>query len=247
MNDLAVQLDDVSVKFRVPMDDAPTLKESMIAWMDGRGGTTDVWALRDVSLQVHRGEILGLIGHNGAGKSTLLRLIAQVLRPTSGRVRVRGRLAPLLDLGAGFHAELTGRENVVMTGTMLGFSRAQIESRLPDIIAFCGLERFIDAPVRTYSSGMWARLAFAVATDARPDLLVIDEILSVGDEDFRERSQHRLDELMTGGTTVLLVTHDLTTVLTRCHRAALLDHGRLLACGAPADVIARYRNQPRAS
>jgi len=242
VNGAAIRLDGVSVRFQLPHERRDTLKEQAIAWLRGQRGMMEVRALDDVDLEVRRGEVFGVVGHNGAGKSTLLRLVAQVLRPTRGRVRVRGRLAPLLDLGTGFHPELTGRENVVMAGTMLGFSRLEMERRMDRIVAFSGLGAFIDTPARAYSTGMWSRLGFAIATDARPDILVVDEAISVGDAAFQSRCERRIAELVAGGATALIVSHDPNLVATVCHRAVLLERGRVAALGTPAAVLAAYRD-----
>jgi len=240
-NDLAIRLDDVSVRYRVPHERIPSIKEYAIRWLQRGLRYEDFWALRSVSLEVHRNEVVGIIGANGAGKSTLLKVVARVLQPTSGRARLWGRVAPLLELGAGFDPELTGRENIFLNGTILGFSRNDIAGRVDRIVEFAGLEGFIDAPLRTYSSGMFARLGFAVATDIRPEILIIDEILSVGDAAFQAKSAERMQDLLGNGTAVLLVSHDLEAVQRLCHRVAWLRHGELVAFGRPDEVVARYR------
>ena len=181
-----------------------------------------------------------IIGPNGAGKSTLLKVIARVLRPTRGRVRLMGRVAPLLELGAGFDNELTGRENVYLNAAILGRSKADIDANLDRIIAFAGLDGFIDAPLRTYSSGMVARLGFAVATDVRPDVLIVDEILGVGDAEFQEKSYQRIQEFKAQGTTILLVTHSLNHIQDMCSRAMWLNRGKMMRLGAPQEVVTRY-------
>jgi len=228
-NGLAIRLDDVSVRYRVPHERIPSIKEYAIRWLQRGLRYEDFWALRSVSLEVHRNEVLGIIGANGAGKSTLLKVVARVLQPTSGRARLWGRVAPLLELGAGFDPELTGRENVFLNGTLLGFSRKDLAGRLDRIVEFAGLEEFIDAPLRTYSSGMYARLGFAVATDIRPEILIIDEILSVGDAAFQEKSFDRVRSFLGDGTTVLLVSHNLDQVARLCQRVAWLQHGEVVA------------------
>jgi ABC-2 type transport system ATP-binding protein/lipopolysaccharide transport system ATP-binding protein len=237
----AVRLDAVSVRYRLPHESLPSLKEYAVRWLRGHLRYTDLWALRDVTLEVRRGETFGIIGHNGAGKSTLLKLIARVLRPTSGRVRVWGRVAPLLELGAGFDYELTGRENVYLNGTVLGHSRADIAGRFDRMVDFAGVREFIDLPLRTWSTGMVARLGFAVATDVDPDILIVDEVLAVGDQEFQARSKERMESLFRKGQTILTVSHNLTTISESCQRAAWLDHGRLRAVGPTADVVRRYR------
>jgi ABC-2 type transport system ATP-binding protein/lipopolysaccharide transport system ATP-binding protein len=239
-NDLVIRLDDVSVRYRVPHERIPTIKEYAIRWLRRRISYQDFWALRSVTLEVHRNEVLGIIGANGAGKSTLLKVVARVLQPTSGRVRLWGRVAPLLELGAGFDPELTGRENIFLNGTILGFSRNDIAGRIDRIVEFAGLEEFIDAPLRTYSSGMFARLGFAVATDIRPEILIIDEILSVGDASFQAKSAERMHALLGNGTAVLLVSHDLEAVQRLCHRVIWLRRGEVAAAGTPPEVLASY-------
>ena len=192
-------------------------------------------------MEISEGEVFGVIGHNGAGKSTLLKLIARVLPPSTGRIEVHGNVSPLLELGAGFHPELSGRENVFLNGALLGFSRKEIEEKFEGIVEFSGLSNFIDAPMRTYSSGMWARLGFSVATDTRPDILLVDEVLAVGDEAFQRKCYDRLDEFQERGTTTLIVAHNMDTIKSMCDRVAWLDHGNLMYLGEPAIAIDLYR------
>jgi ABC-2 type transport system ATP-binding protein/lipopolysaccharide transport system ATP-binding protein len=222
-----------------------TFKEFAIRWMQRRVHHRSFLALDGVNLSVNSGEAFGLIGHNGAGKSTMLKLIARVLKPTSGRVIVRGAVAPLLEFGAGFHPELTGRENVFLNGAILGFSRSEMEEKFPRIVDFAELWDFIDAPMRTYSSGMWARLGFAVATDIQPDVLIVDEVLSVGDEPFQEKSFKRILEFRDRGATILLVSHNMQIIESLCHRVAWLDHGRLMTVAPAAEAIQAYRDHNR--
>ena len=236
-----IQLDGVGVRYRVPHERIPSLKDYAIRWLKRSLSYEELWALRDVSLTIRRGEALGIIGHNGAGKSTLLKLVARVLRPTEGRVRVNGRVAPLLELGAGFDHELTGRENVYLNGTLLGYSEKDIASRFDRIVDFAGLRDFIDMPLRNYSTGMVARLGFAVATDVRPDVLIVDEVLAVGDGEFQAKSRERMEAFRGEGQTILMVSHNLGAVLGMCQRAAWLDHGRLRAAGPAAEVVALYQ------
>jgi ABC-2 type transport system ATP-binding protein/lipopolysaccharide transport system ATP-binding protein len=239
-----VRLEDVSVRFRLPRERILSFKEYAIHWLRRRIRYEDFWALRGVSLEVGHGEVFGIIGANGAGKSTLLKVLAGVFRPTEGRVRVWGKLAPLIDLGAGFEHELTGRENAVMNGTILGYSKAESEARLARSVAFAELEEFIDAPLRTYSSGMIARLAFAVATDVEPDVLIVDEVLSVGDAAFQKKSFERIQAFRTQGVTILLVSHDMAAISSMCNRVAWLDHGRVREVGPPSEVLPRYQQTP---
>jgi ABC-type polysaccharide/polyol phosphate transport system ATPase subunit len=236
-----IRLENVSVRYRVPSERIGTFKEYMIRRIQGKIQHHVFWALKDVSLTVKKGEVFGLVGQNGAGKSTLLKLVARVLRPTEGKVWVKGRVAPLLEVGAGFHPELTGRENIFLNGAMLGFTRQEMEEKFPRIVDFSELRDFIDAPLRTYSSGMWARLGFSVAIDAEPEILIIDEILSVGDEAFQRKSSARIQSIREQGVTILLVSHSMLTIENMCQRAALLSHGSLLALGDPVDVIQAYR------
>jgi ABC-2 type transport system ATP-binding protein/lipopolysaccharide transport system ATP-binding protein len=237
----AVLLEGVGVRYRLPRESVPSLKEYAVRWLRGHLRYDDLWAARDVSLEVRRGEAFGIIGHNGAGKSTLLKLIARVLRPTTGRVRVWGRVAPLLELGAGFDYELTGRENVYLNGTVLGYRRADVAARFDRIVDFAGVREFIDMPLRTYSTGMVARLGFAVATDVNPDILIMDEVLSVGDEQFQARSRARIDTLFRSGQTILMVSHNLQVIAQTCQRAAWMDHGRLRAVGPAPDIVRQYQ------
>lgn len=199
------------------------------------------WALQDVSFAVEAGELLGIIGHNGAGKSTILKLLARITRPTSGSVHTRGRLAALIELGAGFHPDLTGRENIFLNGAMLGLRRDEIRRQLEAIVDFAEIEPFIDTPIKRYSSGMYLRLAFAIAAHVRADLLLVDEMLAVGDTAFQAKCLARMRELNRDGATIVLISHDTWTVQRFCRRALLLDHGLLVADGDPEAVIERYQ------
>lgn len=236
-----IRMEKVGVRYRVPTERIGTFKEYVIRRLQRKVRNRAFWALKDVDLTIYRGEVFGLIGQNGAGKSTLLKLVARVLRPTEGRVVVRGQVAPLLEFGAGFHPELTGRENVFLNGALLGFSHRQMEEKFDRIVDFAELWDFIDAPMRTYSSGMWARLGFAVATDIQPDILIIDEVLAVGDEAFQRKSSARMQEFRDHGATILLVSHDMDTIATMCHRAAWIHHGEIRAIGEAGETIRAYR------
>ncbi len=239
----AVSLEGVSVRYRVPHERYATLKEHAIRWLERRVQYDDFWALRDVNVRIAPGEVVGLIGPNGAGKSTLLKVIARVLRPVQGRVVVRGRVAPLLEFGAGFHPELTGRENVFLNGALMGYSHREMQAKFERIIDFAELGDFIDAPLRTYSSGMVARLGFAVATDVEPGILIIDEVLSVGDAAFQKKSAERIQSFRGRGATILLVSHNLEAIQSMCDRAVWLDHGRVRADSAAESVVRQYRDQ----
>jgi len=243
--DIVVGVENASVRYFVPREHVPTFKEYAIRFLQRRIHNDEFWALKDVNLQIKRGEIFGLIGSNGAGKSTLLKLMARILRPVGGRVWVKGRVAPLLAMGAGFHMELSGRENVFLNGTMLGYSEKHIRERFQSIIEFSELEDFIDAPMRTYSSGMVARLGFAVATDQMPDVLIVDEALSVGDSAFQDKSLARIREFQRNGATTLFVSHAMGEVERTCDRAAWLDHGRVRFVGTPTEAVDLYLNRKK--
>ena len=233
----AVVAEGVSKSFRLYKDRPASLKALVTA---GRARYDDFWALRDVSLRVPRGSAYGLVGHNGSGKSTMLRILARIHQPTHGQVTTHGRISALLDLGAGFHPELSGRENVYLNGAILGLSKQQIDRVFDEIVQFSGLHEFIDSPVKIYSSGMYVRLGFAVAVHVDPEILIIDEVISVGDMEFQRRCLEHIYALRRQGVTVLLVSHSLQLVQTMCDRAAWLDHGRLLAEGAALDVTRQY-------
>ncbi len=236
----AVFLDHVTLRYRIPREVVVTLKEYALRKLQGRMEHNTLVALRDVNVTVARGERVGVIGANGAGKSSLFRLIARVRRPTEGRLVVRGRVAPLLELGLGFHGELTGRENVVLHGALMGFSREQMLDRMDAIASFAEIEEFLDTPVRTYSTGMAARLAFSVATDVDPDILLVDEALAVGDERFRAKCRDRMAALRERGRTFLLVSHSLSDVTDSCTRAIWISEGHVVKDGSAEDVCAAY-------
>ena len=238
---VTIRLQGVIVRYQAPQERLGTFKEYAIRRLQRRVVYSDFFALDAIDLEVLRGEIFGIIGRNGAGKSTLLKVVSRVLVPTAGRVYVRGRVSPLLELGAGFHPELTGRENVMLNGTLLGRSSRDLEARMDDIIDFAELDAFIEAPLRTYSSGMVARLGFAVATAWQPEILLVDEVLAVGDEAFKRKCQARMQAFRLAGTTTLMVTHDMAAIETLCTRAAWLERGRIAALGPAAQVIADYR------
>lgn len=237
---LAVSVQDVTKVFRrYARRRSGSLKSALLS-RSGAGGE-GVTALADVSFDVQSGETLGVIGANGSGKSTLLKLLSGILRPTRGRVQVRGRLAALLELGAGFHPEISGRENVEITGLLLGLTRAQIAERFDEIVRFAGVEEFLDAPVKTYSSGMAVRLGFAIAAASDPEVFLVDEVLAVGDEAFAHRALERFSDFEKAGKTLVFVSHDLSLVTERCRRAIWLEAGRVAADGPAAETVARYR------
>jgi ABC-type polysaccharide/polyol phosphate transport system ATPase subunit len=238
---LAVRLQGVSKRFRLYHQRHQTLKEVLLKL--GRGRWEDLWALRDISVDIPRGQTVGIIGENGSGKSTLLKLLAGILHSDSGSVRVDGRVSALLELGASFQMEYTGRENVFLYGTMLGLRRLEVEQRFGDILRFAELEAFIDNPVKTYSSGMYMRLAFAIAVQVDPDILVVDEVLAVGDEAFQRKCFDRMAEFRGGDRTVILVSHDLDAVRRFCDRVLWIDRGRLAADADPVSATRQYLDE----
>jgi ABC-type polysaccharide/polyol phosphate transport system ATPase subunit len=237
----SIRLEGVSRRFRVYPQEARTLKELVVA--RGRTRGTDVWALRDVSLAIEPGESVGLVGRNGSGKTTLLKLVSGIIKPTSGRVAVAGRVGSLLELGAGFHPDFSGRENVYLNGSILGLKRDLIRQHMDEIVAFAGLEEFIDLPVRTYSSGMTMRLGFAVAAHLDADVLLLDEVFAVGDEAFQRKCFGKIYEFKQRGGTIVFVSHDAAAVERLCERAVLLRGGRLEFDGPTHEAIVRYHRQ----
>jgi ABC-2 type transport system ATP-binding protein len=236
----AIRIDGLSKMFRLYRERPTSLKQRLLV---SRSRSEEFWALRDVSFDIAEGSSLGLIGHNGSGKTTLLKCVAGILRPTAGTIRYRGRLAALLELGAGFHPELTGRENVYLNASFLGLSRRQTDRVYDEIVAFAELEDFMDNQVKFYSSGMLVRLGFAVAVHVDPEVLLIDEVLAVGDESFQRRCLDRVRRFQSEGRTIVLVTHALDTVREVCDEAVMLEHGRVHATGAPDDVVRTLRHR----
>ena len=234
-----IVVDRVSQRFRVSSQPHRTLKDLVVA--RGKVATSEVWALRDVSLQAEPGEALGLVGRNGSGKTTLLRLLSGIFRPTSGHVAASGRVGSLLELGAGFHPDFSGRENVYLNGSIHGLSRTRIRELMDEIVAFAELERFIDLPVRTYSSGMYMRLGFSVAAHIEADILLLDEVFAVGDEDFQRKCFAKIAEFKRRGGTIVFVSHDARAVERLCDRAVLLRQGEVAFDGTTREAIARYR------
>jgi lipopolysaccharide transport system ATP-binding protein len=204
------------------------------------GGTQTLWALRDVNLEIRQGELVGIIGHNGAGKSTLLKILSRVVKPTTGRARVMGRVGSLLEIGTGFHPDLTGRENVFLSGAILGMHRAEIERKFDEIIGFSEIEEFIETPLKWYSSGMWVRLAFSVAAHLEPEILMMDEVLAVGDAAFQQKCLDKMHEIRQQGRTILFVSHDMAAITRLCKRVVLLEHGHIAADGEPHQVVSHY-------
>ena len=237
----AIQFDNVSKRFTLRHERRRSFQEAALAFLRGRGNSREeLWALKDVSFAVERGKTLGIIGPNGSGKSTALKLITRILEPTSGRIDVQGRVSALIELGAGFHPDLTGRENVYLNGSLLGFSRREMEARFERIVEFSELEKFIDVPIKHYSSGMHMRLGFAVAIHVDPDVLLIDEIFAVGDQAFQRRCLDKIGELKSQGVTILFVSHDLEAVQDLCDQAIWLEDGRIQAEGLAREVVDYY-------
>jgi ABC-2 type transport system ATP-binding protein len=235
-----IDLREVSLCYRLAKQKIPSFKEYALHWMRGALTYEQLWALRDVTLRVERGESLGIVGKNGAGKSTLLKVISRVLPPSSGRAFVHGRVAPILELGSGFDFELTGQENIFLNALLLGHPKREIERRLDAIVEFSGLGDFIRTPIRNYSSGMLARLAFSILTAWTPDILVLDESLAVGDVHFVKKCEERIAELQAHGTTLLLVSHIADAVRAHCRRCIWLESGHLRADGRPDEVLGLY-------
>jgi ABC-type polysaccharide/polyol phosphate transport system ATPase subunit len=237
---ITVQLEDVTQRFRVIHDRPDSMRELFANFFRYETRYHDFYAVKHLSLEVPEGQMLGIIGANGSGKSTLLKIISGIYRPTAGTVHVFGKLAPLIELGAGFHHELTGRENILLSGLLMGHSREQMKEREQRIIDFAEIGDFIDAPIKQYSSGMHTRLAFAVATEVDPDILILDEVLAVGDIGFQKKCFERISMFRRAGKTILFVSHSMEQVVENCDRAILLERGSIIADGDPRDVSALY-------
>ena len=240
--DIVIEAEHLSMMFNMSREKVDSLKEYVIRLVKRQLLFKEFWAVKDLSFTIRRGERVGLIGHNGSGKSTTLKMVCGVLKPTKGRVRVRGKVAPLLELGAGFDYNLTARENVFLNGAILGFSRSKMRDRYENIMEFAELKEFEDVALKNFSTGMVARLGFAIATCYDPDILIIDEILSVGDRDFQAKCHERIDELIGRGTTILFVSHSDDKIINICERVIWLDHGNMVADGEARGIIERYEN-----
>jgi ABC-2 type transport system ATP-binding protein/lipopolysaccharide transport system ATP-binding protein len=236
-----IEAKGVSKKFKVRFDPNATIKAAVLSWIKGKRYREDFWALTDVDFRAGEGETLGIIGPNGSGKTTLLSLIAGTMYPTSGTISTRGRISSMLALGAGFHPDLTGRENIYLNGTLVGLSRKEIDEKYEQIVAFSGLEKFIHTPVKYYSSGMYVRLGFAIAVEVDPDVLLIDEVLAVGDADFRRKCFEKIEFFKQTGKTILFVSHDLDMIERIADRVLFLNKGRMENVGSPEAVLAKYR------
>ena len=257
---VVIRVENLSKYYRLGLIGGGTLREDLNRWWAKARGRPDpllkigmedhenreggeIWALRDVSFEIREGEILGIIGRNGAGKSTLLKILSRITAPTTGQVKIKGRVGSLLEVGTGFHPELTGRENIYLNGAILGMKKAEIDRKLDEIIAFSEMEPFIDTPVKRYSSGMYVRLAFAVAAHLDPEILIIDEVLAVGDAAFQKKCLGKIQDVSSHGRTVLFVSHNMGMITSLCGRGMLLDRGRLIAAGTAAEVVLSYFNR----
>ena len=239
-NNTMIRVSDVTMRFRMNNDKILSLKEFVTTALRGKLQYSTFTALEHVSFEVQKGETIGLIGRNGAGKSTLLKIISGIMKPTEGSVECRGNVVPMLELGSGFDMDLSGRENVYLNGAILGYTKPFLDAKFQEILDFSELGDFINIPIRNYSSGMLARLAFSIAAVVKPEILIVDEILAVGDEGFQAKSRIRMMELMSGGTTVLFVSHDLNQIKDMCDRVIWLDHGKIKMQGKTAEVCEQY-------
>ena len=245
MGNPVIEVDNISMMFNLNKEKIDNLKEYVIKFLTRKLHFTEFWALRDISFSLQKGERLGVLGFNGAGKSTLLKVLSGVMKPTKGSVTVHGTIAPLLELGAGFDMDLTARENIYLNGTVLGFSPKYLDEKFDEIVEFSELQNFLDVPLKNYSSGMVARIGFAIATITKPDILIADEVLSVGDFLFQQKCEKRMKELMAGGTTVILVSHSIEQIERMCSKVAWLSHGHLKMNGDTETVCAAYKATQR--
>lgn len=239
-NDIMISVKNLSVKYKVFNDKIRTLKEFLIAIFKGKLSYKTFIALKNINFDLNKGDILGVIGHNGAGKSTLLKVLSGIIVPNDGKMKIKGNIVPLLELGSGFDFDLSGRENIFLNGAILGYKKEFLINKEKEIIEFSELGEFIDIPIRNYSSGMIVRLAFSIATIVEPEILIVDEILSVGDINFQEKSKKRMLEMMGGGTTVIFVSHDIEQIRRFCNKILWLDHGKIKQFGETEKVIKDY-------
>ncbi|OVE67348.1 teichoic acid ABC transporter ATP-binding protein [Clostridium diolis] len=235
-----IEINGVSMMFKLSSDRISSLKEYITSALSGKLSYKEFWALNNISINIKKGEVIGIIGHNGSGKSTLLKIISGIMKPTKGNIICNGNIVPMLELGSGFDFDLTGKENIYLNGAILGYSKKFLDEKYKEILEFSELGEFINVPIRNYSSGMMMRLAFSIATVVNPDILIVDEILSVGDEAFQEKSRKRMEELMSGGTTVLFVSHSLNQIREMCNRVVWLDHGKIRMIGDAEEVCDKY-------
>ena len=237
---MIIHAENITMRNLMTYDRIQSIKEYVVQLIRGKIKYEEFFALKNVSFDIQKGEVVGIIGHNGAGKSTLLKIISGILKPSSGKVEVYGNIVPMLELGSGFDTDLTGRENIFLNGAILGYSEEFLKAKYDEIVEFSELGKFIDIPLRNYSSGMMMRLAFSVATVVNPDILIVDEILAVGDADFQQKSKARMLELMSGGTTVLFVSHNIEQIREICDRVIWLEHGQIKMIGKTNEVCDRY-------
>ncbi len=238
-----IRVEQVSMYFRLANDRISSIKEAMTALVKRKLKFQEFHALENVSFTVYQGDVIGLIGHNGAGKSTMLKIISGIMKPTSGKITRHANIVPMLELGSGFDYDLTGHENIFLNGAILGYSKEFLQSKYDEILAFSELQEFIHMPIRNYSSGMLMRLAFSIATVVEPEILIVDEVLAVGDERFQDKSRKRMMELMSGGTTVLFVSHNLEQIRQMCNRVVWLDRGKVRMLGDTKEVCDAYQEQ----
>lgn len=241
MKKTVIEAEHISMKFRMTDDRIFSMKEFVTKKLAGKLNYKEFWALDNVSFSIRKGEVVGIIGRNGSGKSTLLKIISGILKPTKGSVVTKGTIAPMLELGSGFDPDLTGRENIFLNGAILGYDKEFLESKFQEILEFSELGEFMESPIRNYSSGMMMRLAFSTATLVNPEILIVDEILAVGDENFQKKSQARMKKMMSGGTTVLLVSHSLPQIREMCNRVIWLDGGQVKMMGEAQEVCDAYQ------
>ena len=236
-----ISVEDVSMRFVMANDKISSIKEYVTAFLSRKLKFKEFWALKNVSFNVEKGEVIGIIGRNGAGKSTILKIISGILKPTSGKVTIHGNIVPMLELGSGFDYDLTGKENIFLNGAILGYSKEFLEEKYDEIVEFSELGDFINIPIRNYSSGMVMRLAFSIATIVQPEILIVDEILAVGDEKFQNKSREKMKELMGGGTTVLFVSHMMSQIREMCNRVVWLEGGTVKMVGDVEEVCDAYK------
>lgn len=241
MKDIAIKIDHLSKRYAIGKEKDSSLRGTLSNLFKGSSGAKDeFWALKDINLEINRGDVVGIIGKNGAGKSTLLKILSQITQPTEGRIEINGRVASLLEVGTGFHPELTGRENIYLNGTILGMTRKEVKAKFDEIATFSGVEKFIDTPVKHYSSGMYVRLAFSVAAHLEPEILIIDEVLAVGDAEFQKRCLGKMEDVASNGRTVLFVSHNMAAVKSLCTRGVFLGQGKLRFSGNINETIQSY-------
>ena len=245
MKEKIIEVKNVKMKFKMSDEPLNSLKEIFTRAVQGKLKFNEFLALDNINFDVEKGETIGLIGANGAGKSTTLKIISGILKPTEGKVITRGNVVPMLELGAGFDLELTGKENIYLNGSILGYTKEYLKSKFDEIVDFAEIREFIDMPIRNYSSGMMARLAFSIASVVQPEILIVDEILAVGDAKFQEKSYARMKELMSGGATVLFVSHDIDKIEEMCDRVIWLDHGKIIEIGPAKKICTKYKKSQK--